>query len=90
MTKEIRVIVKTLKTHDGKKFNAYTTYDKSNKRYKVKFTKAVKNPPEESCIVVFDSIDANVSEDAYGYVLWIDKITEIKSYEKVDKVADIF
>lgn len=90
MVKEIRVITKKIKTHDGKEFNAYTTYDKENKRYKVKFTKAVKNTPEDSCIVVFDSINANVSEDAYGKVLWIDKIDEIKPYERVDKVADIF
>ena len=90
MTKEIRVIVKTLKTHDGKEFNAYSAYDKDNKRYKVKFTRAVKNLPEESCMLVLDSIDANVSEDAYGYVLWIDKIAETKPYEKVDRVAGIF
>ena len=90
MEQKIRLIVKEAKTKEGKTFPIFSTFDKENRRYKVKFTKEVKNVPDENCMLVFDSTDANISEDAYGPVLWISKITGTEKFERIDKVADTF
>lgn len=90
MEKKITLIVKEAKTKEGKSFPVFSTFDKKNKRYKVKFTQEVKNAPNENCMLVFDSANANISEDAYGPVLWISKITGTEKFERIDKVADTF
>ena len=83
-TKRIKVIVTERQTQEGKKFNAYETITKNDRKVKLKFRKEVKNLPEKTCYAIINVEDINVNKSGEYPVVWV---KAVQSYEDLQEVA---
>lgn len=74
-----------------KKFNAYNTYDKNNKKVTVKFTKDCENvPPVGRHIIKISTEHANMDLTGRFPTLWVNKVEEFRVPEKKDTMEAYF
>ena len=91
MNKEFKIIeVKEITTADGKKFNAYKTIGKGNRKMDVRFVKGAANVPTEACIIVCNEEDCNVDNTRQYPILWVKNVLEIKPFERKSNVSEYF
>lgn len=91
MEKEQKTVVKVLELEvrqitvekEGKKntFNAYKTYKKDGKKIDLRFTRAVKDTPEEACFIKVNAENMNIDNNRKYPILWVTKIEEILPLE---------
>jgi len=75
---EIEVREITVTRTDGSKnvFNAFKTYLKNGKKMDLKFTKDVKNIPNEDCLIKVNVDDMNIDRNRKYPVVWVKRIIE--------------
>ena len=75
----------------GKKFNAFNTYDKYNKKITVKFVKGCENePPIGRHIITISSENANMDLSGRFPTLWVKKVESFEVPEKKDTMEAYF
>lgn len=89
---EIKVIVREYETKEGKKFNAFKAVQNNGKLIDLKFTRAVKNIPEQNCIIKVLPENVNIDKTRQFPVLWCKKVEEIivPKYETSTEVIEMF
>ena len=93
---ELDILVTKIE-HEGKKFNAYKTFQKNGKKIDVKFTRDVKNAPEENCIIVVEAGKMNLDKNRRFPCLWVREIKEVKQLpdknndpRKLEEITELF
>lgn len=89
---EIKVIVREYETKEGKKFNAFKAVQNNGKLIDLKFTRTVKNVPEQNCIIKVLPENVNIDKTRQFPVLWCKKVEEIivPKYETSNEVIEMF
>lgn len=89
---KIELIKKTATTKDGRNFNTFKGVQKDGKLIDVKFTKDVKNVPNESGIIVVPVDKINIDKNRKYPVCWVKEIKEFepKSTTLNTDVTEIF
>lgn len=82
--------VKELSTKDGRKFNAYKTIGKGNKKIDCRFVRGCANIPSEPCVIVVDEEDANVDTTKQYPILWVKNVVRIETFERKSNIASYF
>lgn len=82
-TYQIRLFVEEHETREGKRFTSYKCLEKSGKKRDLKFTRDVKDPPEEDCFIVVAKQDINRDSLRQYPCYWVKQIVEIVPLEKV-------
>lgn len=95
--KEIRVIAKTAKAGNGREFTAFKAVKKDGSLIDCKFTRSCKNTPSESCTIIVNASDCNVTNNTLYPVMWVKNVVEIinadgsKATEKqIQQIDDMF
>lgn len=89
----LKVEERETKTEPKKKFPVYATSTKDGKIVKVKFTRDVKNAPQEpgTYDLILDSTKSNLTKDFYGLLMWIaDPNIRYRLAERTDRVKEEF
>lgn len=73
----IEIIVKELKTKEGKPFTAYKAVQKNGRLMDCSFTRAVTNLPKEDCYINVTRDNWNVDYNRKYPKLWVKKIESI-------------
>ncbi len=80
---ELEIVVTKIE-YEGKKFNAYKTFQNNGKKIDVKFTKDVKNQPDENCIILVEAGKMNIDKNRRYPCVWVREIKEIKPLSTLD------
>lgn len=88
-TQQIELIVKELKTKEGKAFRAYKAVTVDGKLMDVSFTREVKNLPEKNCIIEVANENMNLDKNRKFPKLWVKKIESIKEFQKQEHDKDL-
>ena len=77
--KIVKTEEKTSKT--GNKFRIYKTIDpETGKMIDLRFTKAVKNTPEERCFVIVPEGGANIDRNKEYPICWVKEVAKIQPF----------
>ena len=82
-TKTIKIIVKPMKTKEGREFMTYRAVTAHGRLITCKFTKLVSNPPQETCFITSQVCDLNLDESREHPVLWVKGILSIQPVAEV-------
>ena len=84
---KVQVVVKEMKDKDGKKFNSYKTPTNLGNLLDLRFTRDVKNLPEENGYIYVAKDKINLAENRLFPCFWV---KEIKGFEPTErKVQDL-
>ena len=78
-TRKFKIYVTERSTKDGRKFNAYHTFSKNDRRTEVKFNRDVKELPSKTCYVEVEETKCNLNTSGEYPVLYIKEIIKIES-----------
>lgn len=83
MLKEIKIvkIVEMTNKTNGNKFNVYKTETKEHKLMDIKFTRAVKDIPTSTGILLVDSNNMSIDKNRKYPCLWVKEIEDFKPFE---------
>lgn len=94
---QIRLIAKQCKAGNGREFTAFKAVQKDGSLIDTKFTRACPNTPTESCTIIVNAEDCNVTTNTLYPTLWVKAVVEIigadgsKASEKnAQKLAEMF
>lgn len=93
---ELQLVVTKIE-YQGKKFNAYKTFQKNGKKIDVKFIKEVKNAPDVDSVIVVKLGNINLDKSRKYPCLWVRGIEEVKELpnlqndpKRMEEVAELF
>lgn len=84
MEKEVKELklkvarVRECKTRDGRKFNAFSTVDKTGTLMDLKFVTGCHNVPTDRCWIYVDSDKVNVSRKTEYPTVWVKDVNRIE------------
>ena len=94
---EIRLIARQVKAGNGRDFTAFKAVQKDGTLIDTKFTRACPNTPTDSCTIIVNASDCNVTKNTLYPTLWVKAVVEIidkdgsKLTEKQEKeLAEMF
>lgn len=81
--KKIEIIKRVVTTKEGKSFDTFKAVQKNGKLIDCKFTKDVKNLPDESCFMYVEEDKINIDKNKKYPTLWVKKV--VKYEESISK-----
>ena len=87
----IKVIeVKEVVANNGKKFNAYKTVGKGNRKMDLRFVQGCTNIPDHPCNILVLDEDANVDTTRQYPIVWVKNIQSIEEFTRKSNIAEYF
>lgn len=79
---KIEILKRVRTTADGRNFDTYKAVEKSGKLVDLKFTKDVKNMPNESGFIYVENDKINLSNKSKYPVYWVKGVSRYEEYDK--------
>jgi len=87
----IKVIeVKEVVATDGKKFTAYKTVGKGNRKMDLRFVRGCSNIPDHPCTIIVNDEDANVDNTRQYPIVWVKNIQSTEEFTRKSNIAEYF
>lgn len=87
---KIEIYKKAITTKEGKSFDVFKCIDKMGKKVDLKFTKAVKNLPDDSGFIYVEDDKINLDTHSRYPVYWVKGVENYERFERTNKAFENF